>query len=146
MKRHASLIPLSHEHHEALILARLIQLGSPPYKGLPTEPVEKALFANKFYEEKLAEHFKQEEAIIPIVKDLSVELDNLLEEMAREHRSLRILFDSLASQTELTEILDHLGKTLEIHIRKEERQIFPLIQDKCNDEILEEIRLLLAVH
>lgn len=146
MKRHASLIPLSHEHHEALILARFLQQATPPYKGMPTELPEKAQYALKFYADKLLAHFTQEEAIIPIVKGDSPELDALMDDMVKEHVMLRKLFDQLTGQTELLLPLDHLGKTLEDHIRKEERQIFPLIQECCSDEKLDEIRVLLTQH
>lgn len=144
MKRHVSLIPLSHEHHEALILARFLQKASPPYKGMPTELPQKALYALNFYNEKLIDHFLQEEAIIPIVKGDSPELDALMDDMVKEHVTLRELFVQLIDQNELLLPLDHLGKTLETHIRKEERQIFPLIQECCSDEKLDEIRLLLS--
>jgi lambda repressor-like predicted transcriptional regulator len=79
MKRHIALIPLSHEHHDALILARLIQKGAPVYKGLPTELAPKAEYALDLYEKKLKTHFIREEEIIPIVAGVSAELDILLE-------------------------------------------------------------------
>lgn len=144
MKRHASLIPLSHEHHEALILARLLQKTTPPYKGLPSEPAEKAQYALTFYKDKLLTHFIQEESIIPIVKGISPDLDTLLEEMVEEHGILKKLFEELSQETDFINPIDHLGKTLEVHIRKEERQIFPLIQECCNDEVLDDIRVLLS--
>lgn len=146
MKRHASLIPLSHEHHEALILARLLQKTTPPYKGLPNEPAEKAQYALNFFQDKLLTHFRQEESIIPIVKGVSPELDILMEEMVSEHMEIRNLFEQLAHETHFLESNDHLGKTLETHIRKEERQIFPLIQESCNDGVLDKIRVLLSQH
>lgn len=144
MKRHASLIPLSHEHHEALILARLLQKGTPPYKGLPTEPAGKAQYALKFYRDQLSTHFIREEAILPIVEGVSRELDALMESMVKEHAVLHELFGRLSDQTNLSSPLDHLGKTLENHIRKEERQIFPLIQERCSGEILDKIQILLS--
>lgn len=146
MKRHASLIPLSREHHDALLLARFLQKTTPPYKGFPTELPEKARYALNFYNEKLTEHFRQEEAIIPIVKGESAALDALMDEMVNEHIILRELFIQLNDHTELLLPLDHLGKTLEDHIRKEERQIFPLIQENCSHEKLERIRVLVAEH
>ena len=144
MKRHIALIPLSHDHHEALILARLIQQGAPAYKGLPTELVPKAEYALNLYQKKLEKHFIQEEEMIPIVVGISPELDALLEDMVQEHIVLRKLFGQLPAETNLLIPLDHLGKTLEHHIRKEERQIFPLIQECCSGEILDKIEILLS--
>ena len=144
MKRHIALIPLSHDHHEALILARLIQQGAPAYKGLPTELVQKAEYALNLYQKKLEKHFIQEEGMIPIVAGISQGLDALLEEMVQEHIVLRKLFAQLPAETNLLIPLDHLGKSLEFHIRKEERQIFPLIQECCSGEILNKIEILLS--
>lgn len=144
MKRHIALIPLSHDHHEALILARLIQKGAPEYKGLPTELVPKAEYALNLYHKKLEKHFIQEEQMIPIVAGISSGLDALLEDMVQEHIVLRKLFAELPAETNLLISLDHLGKSLEFHIRKEERQIFPLIQECCSGEILDKIEILLS--
>ena len=144
MKRHIALIPLSHDHHEALILARLIQQGAPAFKGLPTELGPKAEYALDLYQKKLEKHFIQEEGMIPIVAGISQGLDALLEEMVQEHIVLRKLFAQLPAETNLLIPLDHLGKSLEFHIRKEERQIFPLIQECCSGEILNKIEILLS--
>ena len=144
MKRHIALIPLSHDHHEALILARLIQQGAPAFKGLPTELGPKAEYALDLYQKKLEKHFIQEEGMIPIVAGISQGLDALLEEMVQEHSVLRKLFGQLPAETNLLIPLDHLGKSLEFHIRKEERQIFPLIQECCSGEILNKIEILLS--
>ena len=144
MKRHIALIPLSHEHHDALILARLLQEGAPEYKGLPTELGPKAEYALDLYQKKLEKHFIQEEGMIPIVAGISQGLDALLEEMVQEHIVLRKLFAQLPAETNLLIPLDHLGKSLEFHIRKEERQIFPLIQECCSGEILNKIEILLS--
>lgn len=146
MKRHIALIPLSHEHHEALLLARLLQEGAPAYKGLPTELIPKAEYALNLYQKRLEKHFIQEEEIIPIVAGISPELDALLEDMVQEHIMLRKLFAQLPAETNLLIPLDQLGKSLEFHIRKEERQLFPLIQECCGDDKLNEIRVLLSEH
>lgn len=146
MKRHASLIPLSHEHHEALILARLLQKTTPPYRGMPTEPAEKAQYALTFFRDKLLTHFVQEESMINLVKGFSPELDLLMEDMVCEHVELRKLFEQLAQETDFLDPINHLGKTLEEHIRKEERQIFPLIQECCDEAVLDDIRVILSQH
>ncbi len=139
MKRHESLIPLSREHHGALILARLLQTGAPAYKGLPADPAGKAHYALRFYEDELAQHFIQEEKIISVVKDINPRLDSMLREMAEEHVILRGLFSQLKDPADLSAHLDQLGKSLEKHVRKEEREIFPLIQDSCSPHILAEL-------
>lgn len=143
MKRHESLIPLSREHHSALILARLLQTDAPPYKGLPAEPRGKAQYALNFYHDELIEHFIQEERIVPLVKHVNPELDAMLQTMVEEHAVLHQLFGQVSTATNLPGHLDTLGKTLEKHVRKEEREIFPLIQQSCSPEILDKLATLL---
>lgn len=143
MKRHDSLIPLSREHHGALILARLIQNDAPPYKGLPTDPEGKAQYALNFYKEELIAHFIQEEKIAPLVKNIRPELDEMLKTMIEEHVLLHQLFAMISKTSDLPAHLDTLGKTLEKHVRTEEREIFPLIQECCTEEMLDQLAAVL---
>lgn len=41
MERDESLAPLSREHHTTLLLAQLLRLEDPKYKGMPTATVHK---------------------------------------------------------------------------------------------------------
>lgn len=140
MKRHTALIPLSRDHHSTLILSRLLRSDAPPYKGLPSDSIEKAKYALKHYHEELIHHFEQEEKIIPLLKGLDAELDTLLGEMKSEHYQLHEMFGSLVlERDDLSAQLDRLGRSLESHVRKEDRLIFPLIQDTCNEKLLNEL-------
>lgn len=144
MKRHPALIPLSRDHHVTLILSRLLRLDAPAYPGLPTEIKEKAEYALKHYHEEMITHFNQEEKMIPLLKGIDVELDSLMEEMKSEHQQLHELFASLMlEQEDLNIQLDDLGRILEDHVRKEDRQIFPMIQDKCSEELLHKLAAVL---
>lgn len=137
MKRHASLAPLSRQHHGALLLARLLQKGAPAYKGLPTDSAEKAVYAIQFYRDELIPHFAAEENIVlPGIKGVTDKLDILSQEILLEHKELRLLFDMIPNAAHLESHLDILGSALEKHIRKEERELFPLIQETCNETIL----------
>lgn len=136
MKRHESLAPLSREHHAALILAQLLKKDAPAYKGLPNEPGGKAAYALHIYTTTLRDHFIKEEAILDKVKKYHADIEKLSEEITMEHRQLTTDFLSLATAVSLVDALDGLGLALEKHIRKEERILFPLIQEYCPDEIL----------
>ncbi|MFA6945268.1 MAG: hemerythrin domain-containing protein [Pedobacter sp.] len=144
MKRHPSLTPLSREHHGALILARLLQKDAPLYKGLPADDAGKAEYALNFYKDELAGHFMDEEKILPLVKGISSELDRLADSIVEEHEILRLHFGAIPGRTNLEDHLDILGKALESHVRKEERQLFPLIQDSCTEEVLFRIERILS--
>lgn len=144
MKRHEALIPLSRDHHSALLLARLIQKGAPEYKGLPTDIAGKAAYAVKFYHDELVTHFLMEEnGLLEKIKGVSEKIDTLSDEILHEHRELRLLFELLPVSEKLEEHLDTLGYALEKHIRKEERELFPLIQESCSETLLAEITPLL---
>ena len=136
MKRHEALAPLSREHHAALILAQLIKKGAPVYKGLPTDAEGKTIYAINFYKHDLVLHFSKEEAILEKVKHTDAAIAKLTEEIIAEHTELKNRFLSLTAATEKATALDELGYMLEAHIRKEERVLFPLIQEHCSEEIL----------
>jgi hemerythrin-like domain-containing protein len=146
MKRHSSLAILSREHHGALILAQLLKKGAPAYKGLPDDVAGKASYAIRFYHNDLVKHFeKEEQDVLKKIKGINTGLDKLANEVLVEHKELKGLFTSIR-QTEDQEVhLDKLGHALEQHIRKEERQLFPLIQELCNEKLLSEIEHALSL-
>ncbi len=141
MKRHDSLAPLSREHHAALILARLLQKGAPVFKGLPADIAGKAAYARQFYRDELIPHFMAEENMVLLnIKGTSHQLDTLAEDIIREHKLLKLLFEMMPGADHLEDHLDSLGFALEKHIRKEERELFPLIQSTCSESILDAIK------
>lgn len=145
MKRHEALVPLSRDHHAALILAKLIQRGAPEYKGLPTDLAGKAAYAVKLYRNELIDHFLSEEKnVLEKVRGINQTLDGLSDEIIHEHRELRLLFELLPVTEKPEEHLDTLGYALEKHIRKEERELFPMIQENCSETLLAEIARLLT--
>ena len=136
MKRHPSLAHLSREHHGALILSRLLQKNAPAYKGLPADVEGKAVYALKFYKEELIKHFEEEEKALKLVTGINGALDLLVKTIFREHKELHALFKSITNHSNIIAHLDELGKALEIHVRKEERELFPLIEETCNEDLM----------
>jgi iron-sulfur cluster repair protein YtfE (RIC family) len=146
MKRHSSLASLSRDHHRALILAQLLKKGAPVYRGLPADLIGKAEYATVFYRDELIKHFNDEEhAVIGKIKGIDDGLDKLAGEIISEHKELGDLFTSIKDAKELEIHLDKLGRALEQHIRKEERELFPLIQKLCSEKVLAEIEQALSV-
>lgn len=138
MKRHKSIIPLSHDHYHGLMLAQLIKKGAPKYENLPTDLIGKANHVKEIWEKELKPHFDNEEQILfPFVKGKNNEIDVLIDEVLDEHIKIKILVDELASTDNLESTLDKLGVLLEKHIRKEERVLFAKIQDIFNIELNE---------
>ncbi len=131
MKRHPALIPISKEHHQMLLLARLLQNDAPPYKGLPTVKEEKLEYARQQFELMIEGHFQKEDQTFSEMKlRLSMELQRMVEELISEHILLRKKFHNLD-----VEKLDETGKMLEKHIRKEERVFFENIQKELGDDL-----------
>ncbi|MEO7308227.1 MAG: hemerythrin domain-containing protein [Ferruginibacter sp.] len=139
MKRHEALAPLSREHHSTLLLAQLLKKNAPEYKGLPVNPADKAEYALQQFEEIIKAHFQHEEAMLEKVKDCHAEIQTLAAEIIEEHHLLTALFYSLSAATDPEDIMDKLANALQEHIRKEERVLFPLIQEHCSEELLQQI-------
>lgn len=136
---------LSRDHHRALILAQLLKKGAPVYKGMPTDLIGKADYASTFYCTALIKHFKDEEqAVIGKTKGIDDGLDKLADEIVSEHKQLGDLFIAIKEAEDLETHLDKLGRSLEQHIRKEERELFPLIEKLCSEKVLAEIKQILS--
>ncbi|MBS1743144.1 MAG: hemerythrin domain-containing protein [Bacteroidetes bacterium] len=135
MKRHDALIPLSRDHHQALILSRLLRNDAPVYKGLPQDAEGKMKYAKDYFLQSLSDHFDQEELVFEKVKNIHKDIDQLITEIVQEHTLLREKFTSLTLNENITEQLNQLGRLLETHIRKEERNLFPLIEQHAASKI-----------
>jgi hemerythrin-like domain-containing protein len=144
MKRHPSLAHLSRDHHGALLLARLLQGNAPPYKGLPQDTDGKAVYALEYYANELREHFEDEEKVFQRLKGINGSLDAMITAILREHAELHRLFGEVKAHPRPADHLDTVGRALEKHVRREERELFPLIEQVCSDDLLAEINTILS--
>ena len=133
--RHPSLVPLSHDHHHGLALAlrcrkqALGQLKPMGAKGLK----ERAVEAREFFANNLVAHFRaEEEALFPKLVELAPESAPLVDQLVREHRQLRDTVARLATESGLGKLVFDLGDLLERHIRSEERELFPLFEQRVD--------------
>jgi hemerythrin-like domain-containing protein len=143
MKRHEAIAPLSRDHHGSLLLAQLLKKNAPVYRDMPDNEKDKAKYAQEQFEAHIKKHFEQEEAMLELVKNSHPEINTLAADIKTEHSELTALFYSLESATDLESTMDTLAIALETHIRKEERMLFPLLQQHCSEELLQEIHTLL---
>ena len=134
MKRHPALIPLSRDHHGSLILARLLQKNAPAYKGLPTDLAGKRKYAVDLFLADIRPHFEKEERLFDAVFHHE-QLQPLIDELRNEHLEISSMFERIMGPVDL-EDLDRLGTLLERHIRKEDRQLFQLMENICTEEEL----------
>jgi iron-sulfur cluster repair protein YtfE (RIC family) len=129
--RHPSLVPLSHDHHHGLALAlrcrkqALGQLKPMGAAGLR----ERAKELVEFFHANLFAHFRAEEEILfPILRTAVPDSAMLLDELLGQHGQLRQAVPELEAESGLAKLIFDVGDLLERHIRKEERELFPLFE------------------
>jgi hemerythrin-like domain-containing protein len=129
-RRHESLIPLSREHQYGLMLCLRIHRGLPLHGDDETWVRAKAAQAARFFALDLAAHFRaEEESLFPAMRDFA-EASELLNKLLSEHRELEALAGRLSAPEveQVVEALGELADLLESHIRKEERELFPIYE------------------
>jgi len=139
MKRHESIAPLSRDHHNTLLLAQLLKKNAPVYRDMPVDTAGKVKYALQQFEAHIKKHFLQEEKMLETAKDCSPEINRLAGEIKTEHLALTGLFNALETAIDPVETMNTLAELLETHIRKEERVLFPLLQQECSEEMLQQI-------
>jgi quercetin dioxygenase-like cupin family protein/hemerythrin-like domain-containing protein len=143
MKRHASLVPLSHDHHHALVQARRLSRAA---AGTDAERREAAADFVRFFSTETVKHFREEEEeLFPALVGHEDTDDGLLVRALLEHQRIHALVGRLehalaADGVEPTEMRE-LAELLEAHVRLEERELFPLIEQVVPQEILSELEL-----
>jgi iron-sulfur cluster repair protein YtfE (RIC family) len=144
VKRHQSLFSLSREHHTVLLLAVMLQKGAPKYKGMPVKIPDKVEYLKAKYTD-LKKHFNAEENILfPFVTGKNNLIDELIDDLIRDHNKLAEYMVMLDSHDDSEKLLDDTGRLLECHIRKEERVLFQKIQEVLSEEELNELEKLLG--
>ena len=140
-RRHESLIPLSREHHYGLMLCLRIHRGLPIHVDDGAWLRAKAVQASQFFATDLEPHIKaEEEALFPAMRDFPGAAE-LIRELLSEHRELERLAGRL-SEPEVGGLVVALGEfadLLESHIRKEERELFPLYEKEAGAELAAEV-------
>lgn len=133
--RHSSLVPLSHDHHHGLALAlrcrrqSLGQLQPAGAEGLR----ERAREFREFFAENLVNHFRaEEEVLFPELSARIPESRDLIDLLVREHEQMRSAIRNLQEEIGLAKLVFDLGDLLERHIRKEERELFPLFEENAD--------------
>ena len=123
MKRHPALIPLSHDHHHALVEARRLRRAAdtPESAAVATEFL-------RFFAGETVEHFREEEELLfPLVVDFD-EARELLVQALLEHQRLYALTGRLQQLVttggEIDDVMRELGELFESHVRLEERRCF----------------------
>jgi iron-sulfur cluster repair protein YtfE (RIC family) len=140
--RHPSLVPLSHDHHHGLALAlrcrkqALGQIKPMGVEGLRARAKELL----EFYQTNLVAHFKaEEEVLFPVMREQVTSSRDMLDQLVGDHEQIRCAMPELEAGTGLAKLIFDLGDLLERHIRKEERELFPLFETQVNAEKAEQV-------
>jgi iron-sulfur cluster repair protein YtfE (RIC family) len=140
--RHPSLQLLSHDHHHGLAIAlrcRKQALGQIKPMGAPglRERAEEVL---AFYESNLIAHFRAEEEILfPLLRLVAMESAPMIDDLVREHVQIRQAMVQLKAGAALAKLIFDFGDLLERHIRREERELFPLFEQQVHGSQAERI-------
>ena len=135
MPRHSTLIPLSHDHHEALLIALRLKKGGPASVNDRLWPTDLKLQVRSlllFYDQELLPHFKLEEDVLFPASVALTELQPLIESLILQHQELRKAINSisaLSDEEHLRKTLSGFGALLESHVRTEERELFPKLEE-----------------
>jgi hemerythrin-like domain-containing protein len=140
--RHPGLIPLSHDHHHGLALAlrcRKQALGQIKPMGVDGLR-ERAKEFHDFFTGNLVQHFKaEEEVLFPVLRSLVPESETMIEELVADHEWIRNVKVQLEKEISLGKLIFDLGDLLERHIRREERELFPLFEQRASVEDAQDV-------
>jgi hemerythrin-like domain-containing protein len=131
IKRSKQLAPLSREHHETLLFAWKIERGIK--YGVSNKII--ADYCNWFWQDELKDHFKKEEESLITVLPVD---HPMIAKMLDDHEAIE------ASIKELTEHpsqygLERLAHIVACHVRYEERELFPYVEQVASVEQLDNV-------
>ncbi len=136
MLRDKNLIPLSHQHQHALALCVRIDRASPVHasalEAWQTEIVQ-------HFRTEICVHFAAEEQVLFPAARRFKELVPLVEELLKDHDTLRQYFTRAEAGKLSSEELSTFAQQLSAHVRKEERKLFERLQELMTSEELAEL-------
>ena len=144
MRRHPALIPLSRDHHDGLVQA--VRLRRAAADGDASARLAAAREFVAFFRNEERFHLRdEEEELFPLLLRHVRSQPALLREARGQHVQLegfaRTLDIAVAAGSVDRETLSAAGGLLEAHIRLEERQLFPLIEELVPDDELRRLAL-----
>ena len=129
MKRNENIVSLSHDHHFGLLCCWKIRQGLK--KEVELSRIEK--YVDYFWNNHLKDHFKEEDDILfPYLED------EFSTRVAKEHRDLGSLYNGISDNLSIQNF-EAFANLLDDHIRFEERQWFPHLEENLNENQLLEI-------
>lgn len=135
VKRHPALQELSRDHHHALVIAQLLKRAD---QSTAAEARKRFL---RYWNTDGREHFREEEEVLLPTLARFVDPDQpIVARVLLDHVRIR----ALAEPSDDLQQLHELGAQLEQHVRREERELFDLIEQAIPERELTELSARLA--
>jgi hemerythrin-like domain-containing protein len=142
MLRNKSLIPLSHQHQQALALCVRIDRAQPIADAdLDAWQAE----IEQHFEQEIKIHFSAEEQVLFPAARQFPELVPLVEDLIADHQLLRECFSLAEARRLSVDNLLSFARQLSSHIRKEERQLFERMQQLMTPKELADLGIQLEI-
>jgi len=148
MKRIEQLQNLSREHHQSLTLAQKAIKTSESHNDVIISELCKEIVAD--YPDVWKIHFSiEEDSIFQLFTHSEknknnetikhAEIDNLCQVLIKEHQTMNSYYEQMKEGD--YSILGDFGTLLKAHTRKEERELFPLLEEVMTTEVLDQVAL-----
>lgn len=139
IKRSEELQPLSRQHHNGLLFCLLLQKGIKKQADL--EVMKE--FIQSFWYKDLHHHFDLEEIYLTPLSNHYAGLKDGLDRMMKEHYEIKNIINENSINISYRSI-DELRAQLNVHIRFEEKELFPLIEQTITEQQRHSIGSILA--
>lgn len=132
LKRHEALVGFSKDHHFGLLLVWKIRQGL----NKKVSPGRISDYVLYFFDEDIDGHFKEEEEqLFPMLPSSSI----LRQQAETEHKAIYEMIGRLRKDKDNMDLLLQFADALKDHIRFEERELFPFMQQTLSATELEQI-------
>ncbi len=135
MKRNEHIVPLSRDHHYGLLFCWKIRQGI----KLGIEPDRIKRYILYFWDHHLRQHFNEEETFLLVLKD-----DSNCRSTKEEHKQIEALINEIRNGVVSTELFNTLADQIDGHIRYEERELFPYLEQALTEQHLSSVGLQLS--
>ena len=127
MKRDQHIVPLSRDHHSGLLFCWKIRQGL----TLHTDETRLKNYVLYYWEQHLHDHFKEEENILFIIKD-----DERIQKAVADHQRIESLIGTIKQDKADTNTYQSLATMVNDHIRYEERELYPYLEQALSQDQL----------
>jgi hemerythrin-like domain-containing protein len=134
MKRHPGLQTLSRDHHQALLIAQRLRRAN----GSAAAQAQAAFL--EFWHSEGELHFRvEEEVLLPRFAAAGGARSAAIARVLVDHAEIRLRALRLQGEPASTAVLKELGELLAEHVRLEERDLFPAIEEVLSDRQLRKL-------